>query len=154
MLIACNQHPSPETPTDKEEADTLKKHNIILNTFSSSPETDSCTCIYSVDSIAYQHHEYICAYDLETKAYLKINDRFNVFTQTEYAVVGNSSVTRFNNDHYEVMLELKDIKETGNESTVQWGSIRINDKNGNSLITPFYGGCACLSPDKPLTNKK
>lgn len=150
IFSACNNTVSPE-PTGSVSRDSMKRQAILIDGFTVSPETDSCACFFSVDSSAYSSQHYIFAYDLSTIAYMKIDGAMTKFKQTEYAVIGAGSLTTFEGNDLKVFLELKDVKKTGEEATLQWGSIRVMDKYGNAVITPFFGACLCK---RPLGKKK
>jgi hypothetical protein len=149
FLFACKQNNSTKVqPTDIDPlkrltiADSLKKIPIHIDTFSVSREMDDCSCFFAPDSIADQEDTYILAYDLSTVAFMKINGVMIKFNQTEYAVVGDGSVTKFKSDDYELLLETGDVKEE-NMATLQSGSIRVTHKDGTTAVTPFYGWCGC-----------
>lgn len=139
---------TPATSVVAVNTDTLAKKEIQLGTFSTSPETDSCACFFSTDSTAYRKGIYIFAYDLETISYVRINGTMTKFNQIEYSVIDDNSLTTFQSDPYKLYLELKDVRETGKEATLQSGSIRIMDNQGNVTITPFYGECSCKNPGR------
>jgi hypothetical protein len=141
-LFACRQNNSAETSLP----DSLKKQTLSLDTFSNFPEVNNCSCFFSADSTAYQKQTYLLAYDLATTAFMKINGVMIKFTQTEYAVVDKSSVTKFKSDEYELLLETGDVRELNTTSTVQSGSIRVTNMDGVVVIIPFYGQCGCKKP--------
>jgi hypothetical protein len=138
-LFACKQNNSQKVQSTN--IDSLKKKPLHIHTFSVSPEMNDCSCFFAADSVANQEEAYILAYDL-TVAFMKINGVMIKFNQTEYAVVGDGSVTKFKNNDYELLLETGDVKAV-NASTLQSGSIRLTRKDGTVVITPFYGWCGC-----------
>jgi hypothetical protein len=145
LLSACKQNNSTETSSVSN--DSLKnKQSLHIDTFSTSPEVDNCSCFFSTDSTTYQQQAYICAYDLSTIAFMKINGVMTKFTQTEYNGVGNGSVTKFKSELYELLLETSDTKEINTVSTAQSGSIRVTNAEGATVITTFYGQCGCKKP--------
>jgi hypothetical protein len=154
FLFACKQNSSTETPSSTIVVDSVKKQPLHIDTFSTSPEVDSCSCFFSTDSSAYQSQAYVCAYDLSTVAFMKLNGVMIKFAQTEYNGVGNGSVTKFKSDLYELLLETRDTKEINAASTVQLGSIRVTNKEELTVIIPFYGQCGCKKPSKQNISKQ
>ena len=125
-----------------------KKQDIHIDTFSKSPETDSCSCLFAIDSALNLSKQYIFAYDLSMIAYMKVNGVMTKFTQTEYTGAGENTLIYFNSAKYKLILESADSKEIGKEKTIQTGSIRVTDKEGNAFITTFYGICGCFKKMK------
>lgn len=146
FICACKESHHPEHSAEQAQNTPVSKQILTMDSFSVSPETDSCSCFFSTDSIAYQQQQYRFAYDLETTAYMKINGVMTKFNQIEYGVSGDNSVTIFQSDLYKMYLELKDVQEKGKETTLQSGSIRVMDNQGNMALTPFYGECGCKNP--------
>lgn len=125
-----------------------QKKTLRIDTFSKSPETDSCSCLFSVDSALSKSKQYIFAYDLSLTAYMKINGAMIKFTQTEFTGAGENTLIYFSNGEYQMILESANSKEAGKEKTIQTGSIRVTDKEGNAFITTFYGICGCFKKMK------
>jgi hypothetical protein len=153
LLFSCKQNNSTETPLSTV-VDSVKKQPLHIDTFTTSPEVDSCSCFFATDSSAYQSQAYVCAYDLSTLAFMKINGIMTQFTQTEYNGVGNGSVTKFKSDLYELLLETRDAKEFNAASTIQSGSMRVTNKEGLTVIIPFYGLCGCKNPSSTNPSKQ
>jgi hypothetical protein len=142
LAAACKQNDSNDLSTSIT-IDSIKKETIYIDTFLTSPEVSTCTCFFSTDSSAYHQQAYICAYDLSTVAFMKINGVMTKFNQTEFNGVGNGSVTKFKSEKYELMLETGDVKEINSAATLQSGSIRVTNTSGVTVIIPFYGQCGC-----------
>ena len=154
LITSCKQDHSSDTGqalTDSSHnvhitIDSLsnKKETLRIDTFSKSPETDSCSCLFSVDSALSIGKQYIFAYDLAVTAYMKINGVMTKFNQTEFTDAGKNTLTYFSNGQYQMILESANVKEAGKEKTIQTGSIRVTDKEGNAFITTYYGICGCF----------
>ena len=126
--------------------DTAQKKTLHIDSFSQSPETDSCSCLFSVDSALYTSKQYIFAYDLSLTSFMKINGEMIKFNQTEYTGAGKNSLIYFSGGEYQLILESANSQEAGKEKTIQTGSIRVMDKQGNAFITTYYGICGCFKP--------
>lgn len=149
LFSACEEHPQTIPAVKQPEK---SQRPITIESFSVSPETDSCSCLFSIDSATFKKSAYVLAYDLETIAFMKLNGHLVKFRQTEYFGAGNNSVTTFESDPYTLYLEIKDVNEIGKEATLISGSIRVMDK-GNVALTTFYGECSCKNPKIPGRNK-
>lgn len=126
-----------------------KKQSIQIDRFSKAPETDTCSCLYAVDSASFTKKEYIFAYDLALTAYMKINDEMVTFKQTEFTNSGEkNSLTYFSSARYKMILESGNAREIGKEKTIQTGSIRVMDNKGNAEIIVFYGMCGCFKKSR------
>ena len=158
LLTGCNQDHSNTTDTSHSDSshnvhitiDSIsnKKQTLRIDTFSKSPETDSCSCLFSVDSALSTSKQYIFAYDLAVTAYMKINGVMTKFTQTEYTGAGENTLIYFSGGDYKMILESANSKEVEKEKTVQTGSIRVTDKEENAFITTYYGVCGCFKKPK------
>jgi hypothetical protein len=148
ILSSCKEKKEQVSQPPGVSQDRLAHQPLSIDPFSVSPETDSCSCFFSTDSISYKKHEYVFAYDLETIAFMKINRVMTKFQQTEYFISGDHSVTVFKSAPYTLYLELQDVAAAGKEDTRQWGTIRVMTTDGAVALTLFYGECSCKSPEK------
>lgn len=159
LLGSCKQanKNSKETATNGTDSintvfvsmDTISnKKTLRIDTFSKSPETDSCSCLFSVDSSLLISKHYIFAYDLAVTAFMKINGVMTKFTQTEYTSAGDNTLIYFSSGAYQMILEAANSTEAGKEKTIQSGSIRVTDKENNAFITTYYGVCGCFKKPK------
>jgi len=157
LFVCCNQHDSPTSVgVHPDSSHTVlvsmdsanKKQSIHIDKFSKSPETDTCSCLYAVDSASFIKKEYIFAYDLSLTAYMKINDEMVKFKQTEFSTSGENTMTYFSSERYKMILETGNVREVGKEQTIQTGSLRVMDNNGNAEIIVFYGMCGCFKKNK------
>lgn len=144
LLYSCKQQDkTTETKVQEDANDSTTKQTIAIDTFSfrdlPTVSLKNCFCNFSVDSISHQQHATIFVYDLSTIAFMKINGVIVKFTQTEYSTTG----TTFKSDNYELLLETTIAKAIGKEITQQSGTMRLRDKNGNAVITMYYGECGC-----------
>jgi hypothetical protein len=149
ILFSCKQEKTnTETAPTIETVDSTKKQTVTIGTFNTSPETDTCSCLYAVDSVSFLKKEYIFAYDLALTAYMKINGEWIKFRQTEFSDSGENTLTNFNSERYKMILESGNVKEAGKEQTIQTGSIRVMDDKGNAEIIVYYGMCGCYKKSK------
>lgn len=158
LTPGCKQTATTNT-TDSQQHDsthnvlvsfdtTSQKKTLRIDTFSKSPETDSCSCLFSVDSALSINKQYIFAYDLAVTAFMKINGVMTKFTQTEYTSAGENTLIYFSSGEYQMILESANSTEKGKEKTIQTGSIRVTDKENNAFITTYYGLCGCFKKPK------
>jgi hypothetical protein len=144
FLFACGQSSSNKCVT---QTDNKKPDNDILtiDTFSTfPPEIDGCSCYFSNDSAEFNKSEYIYMNDFAQTSFLKINGVLTKFTQTDYKEVSKTTtISKAKSDKYEMTIEVIDGKQSGDETSLKSGTIKLTDKNGKTIIKTFYGECGC-----------
>lgn len=152
FLIACGQKKGNNTTTLDSTSQILEKKEITQNieplridTFSTFPdEIDGCSCYFSNDSTEFEQGKYIYMNDYAEISFMKINGILTKFTQTEFKEKDKTTVVaKFISDKYDLTIEVKRGKQNGEETTLQSGTIKLNDKNGKTVTTTFYGECGC-----------
>lgn len=77
-------------------------------------------------------------------SFMKINGILTKFKQTEFKKVSKSTIiAKFKSDKYEITIEVVDGKQSGEETTLKTGTIKVTDKNGKTGTKNFYGECGC-----------
>lgn len=145
LMFACRQKPKMvindmPTITNSEQVATLK-----IDTFSTfPPEIDGCSCYFSNNPLEFEEGKYIYANDFGDISFLKINGVLTKFKQTEFKKVSKSTIiAKFKSDSYEMTIEVVDGKQSGEETTLKTGTIKVTDKNGKTITKNFYGECGC-----------
>ena len=118
---------------------------IRIDTFSTFPnEIVGCSCLFSNDSTEFEQGKYIYMNDYAEISFMKINGILTKFTQTKFKQKDkNTTVEKFISDKYDLTIEVKRGKQNGYESRLQSGTIKLNDKKGNTITISFYGECCC-----------
>lgn len=152
FLIACGQKKGNNTTTLDSTSQVFEKKEIAQNieplridTFSTFPdEIDGCSCYFSNDSTEFEQGKYIYMNDYAEISFMKINGILTKFTQTEFKEKDKISVVaKFISDKYDLTIEVKRGKQNGEETTLQSGTIKLNDKKGKTVTMTFYGECGC-----------
>lgn len=144
FILACGQNNSNK---DENQNDNRKTDDQVLtiDTFSTfPPEIDGCSCYFSNDSIEFKKGEYIYMNDFAQTSFLKINGVLIKFTQTEFNEVDKTStIAKAKSDQFEMTIEIYDGIQSGDETSLKSGTIKLMDKNGKTIIQTFYGECGC-----------
>ncbi|MFO0477845.1 MAG: hypothetical protein ACK50L_03570 [Bacteroidota bacterium] len=144
FLFACGQSSSNKsvTQTDNIEPD---EEVLTIDTFSTfPPEIDGCSCYFSNDSTAFNKSEYIYMNDFAQTSFLKINGVLTKFTQTDFKEVSKTTtMAKAKSDKYEMTIEVIDGKQSGDETELKSGTIKLTGKNGETITKTFYGECGC-----------
>ena len=107
------------------------------------PEIDGCSCYFSNDSIEFKDKKYIYANDFAQTSFLKINGVMIKFKQTDFKKNEKTTTAKYTCDNYEMTIEVKDGKQSGDETSLKSGRIKLTDKKGKTLTKTFYGECGC-----------
>jgi len=140
LLFACG----PEN-SNIIETSTVSDQPLSIDTFSTFPnEINGCSCYFSNDSIEFKKGEYIYMNDFAETSFLKINGVLTKFTQTDFIEVNKANTkAKYKSGNYEMTIEVKNGKESGDETMLKSGTIILTDKNGKSVTKVFYGECGC-----------
>ena len=145
LMFACRQKPKTmtidmTTVTNSEKVETFK-----IDTFSTFPaEIDGCSCYFSNNSTEFKKGEYIYVNDFAETSFIKINGVLTKFKQTEYKKVEKTTiVAKFKSDNYEMTIEVVTGKQSGEETILETGTIKLTDKKGKTITKNFYGECGC-----------
>ena len=66
------------------------------------------------------------------------------FIQTEFKKVNaQTTIAKAKSDKYEILIEVKDGIQNGEETSLKSGTIKVTDKKGKTIIKTFYGECGC-----------
>jgi len=144
FLFACGQG-NPKKNIEQTENLTTNNQVLTIDTFSTfPPEIVGCSCYFSNNSTEFNKDEYIYMNDLAQISFLKINGVLTKFTQTDFKNIDKTTtIAKAKSDLYEITIEVKDGKQSGYETSVKSGTIRLTDKNGKTITKTFYGECGC-----------
>ena len=144
LLIACGQNNSNKKAIQSDNNITGKQI-IKVGTFSTFPsEIEGCSCYFSNDTIEFKKGEYIYVNDFAKTSFMKINGTLTKFTQTDFKKVNDSTtVEKAKNEQYELIIEVVNGIQSGEETMIKTGTIKLTDKNGVTVTKTFYGECGC-----------
>lgn len=65
-------------------------------------------------------------------------------TQTDIIEVSKTrTVAKAKSDKYEMTIEFSNDKQSGDETSLKSGAIKLTNKNGKTITKIFYGECGC-----------
>jgi hypothetical protein len=144
FILACGKSNSSKSVS---KADNIipDRRTMIIDTFSNfPPEIDGCSCYFSSDSTEFEEAKYIYVNDYAQTSFLKINGVLTKFTQTEFKEIDSiASIAKANSDKYDLIIEIKYLRQSGYETFLNTGTFRLTDKKGKTIIKTFYGECGC-----------
>lgn len=144
FLFACGQDNSNKNVLQTDIIIT-KSQMLTIDTFSTfPPEIDGCSCYFSNDSTEFKNHKYIYANDYAETSFLKINGVITKFIQIDFKEIDSLNVIeKYKSDSFEMIIELKEGIQNGDETWLKTGTIKLTDKTGKTLTKKFYGECGC-----------
>lgn len=121
------------------------QQTLTIDTFKTFPtEIDGCSCYFSNDSTEFKKGEYIYMNDFAEISFLKINGVLTKFKQTEFKEVDKTTrIAKAKSDKYEMSIEIHDGIQSGDETWLTTGTIKLTDKTGKTISKTFYGECGC-----------
>jgi hypothetical protein len=143
-LFACEQNTSHKEVITTENIATGDPL-FIVDTFSTFPkEIDGCSCYYAKDSLDFKAGHYIYLNDYAKISFVKINGVVTKFTQTESKEIdANTTTAKYHCENYEMKIETKSGKKSGEETMLKTGTFNLTDKKGTTVSMAFYGECGC-----------
>ncbi len=126
-----------------------KAKPITVQNFSQFPsEIDGCSCYFSSNKEAFNQKKYIIVTNLDSLAFMTINNQKTRLKLISSGVEPNTftnfnHVEVFGNKEYKVIIDIKYQKNTDSEVWIDEGTITITRKDGQKLVTKFYGECGC-----------
>lgn len=144
FLISCTGS-KPTEPSTVADSSSALVEPIHIDTFSTfPPEMDDCGCDFAADTTSFQKSAFIFMTDNSSLAFMKINGELLKFENVQYKQLDslNSSLNAFSKN-YNVRLDLHKGKIAGEESEDKYGTLQLNDHNGNAVIRSIYGECGC-----------
>ena len=144
FLFACGENNSIQN-SQPANAKSPDEQALTIDTFSTFPrEIDGCSCYFSNDSTEFNRHVYVYMNNYGKISFLKINGVLTKFTQSESKEVNETTtVTKAKSEDYEMTIEVVDGIQNGEETWLKTGTIKLTDKNGNTVTKTFYGECGC-----------
>jgi hypothetical protein len=144
FLFACGQSSTNKSVTQTDNINP-NEEVLTIDTFSTfPPEIDGCSCYFSNDSTEFNKNEYIYMNDFAQTSFLNINGVLTKFTQTDFKEVSKTiSIAKAKSDKYEMTIEVIDGKQSGDETALKSGRIKLTGKNGETITRTFYGECGC-----------
>lgn len=149
LFISCNNQQSSGFEEDavKEIAVETQDspHAFTIQSFTEFPEEImGCSCYFSFDSTEFKNQKYIYAANYDSVAFVNINGNMERFTLTKREEKESNDIeSAYKNNHYTLLVFIKDEKQNGYETRLKTGEIRITDKQGNIVRQRFYGECGC-----------
>ena len=168
MASSCgNRQPKTENENFAEmEQDTLSQNSqvnfteqedeLILNITNSNlneiedidtfsdfpPEISGCACYFSNNKTEFENEQYIFMYDFGEIAFIKLNGVLTelIRVRKDAEININFGKLKFENDNYEMEIELIDIEE--DEGNMK-GKLTLIDENGKTISKTMYGFCGC-----------
>jgi hypothetical protein len=129
------------------EQNDLAVNDLILSmdTFCTfPPEIDGCACYFCNDSLEFEKRLYIYANDYAQTSFLKINGVMTKFVQIDFKELSTTTtIAKAISDQYEMTIECIDGIQSGDETWINTGTIKLTDKKGRTLTKIFYGECGC-----------
>ena len=113
-------------------------------------EIDGCSCFFSETENKYKSEKYLIATNLDSIAYISINEKNIKLNLVERKFDKHSKNEEnyteiFANEKFKATLEVKidNTKKRGDEVWWNTGSIKVEDENGKIQIKKFIGECGC-----------
>ncbi len=108
------------------------------------PEIDGCSCYFSNDSSEFEQRMYIYADNYAETSFLKINGVMTKFVRTDFKEINSTTnIIKAKSENYELIIQTIDGKQSGDETWLNTGTIKLTDMNGTSISRDFYGECGC-----------
>ncbi len=134
----------------KEDNKTLQA-KLTITDFKEVPnEIDGCSCFFSETEKKYNSNEYLIATNLDSIAFVSLNNKIIKLKLVEKKIepnsIDNENYTAiFANKKYKATIEVKEDRTKKNADEVWWniGTIKVEDKNGNQQTKKFIGECGC-----------
>ena len=104
---------------------------------------DGCSAVYTFDTTSLKKRQYILLWDLQEAALIKVRGeeiKLKTISQTEMTNSGYKAT--FKGNGHTVILIIKSVKQTGDESSLDKGSLEVI-KGSYSLIIKIHGEYGC-----------
>ncbi|KUJ63234.1 hypothetical protein AR687_03510 [Flavobacteriaceae bacterium CRH] len=144
ILTSC-QRSNLKKNVSQVKNKTITNSVFSIDTFSTFPqEIDGCSCYFSNDSIEFKKGEYIYMEDSEGTSFLKINGVLTKFTLIDAEEIDSlNTLSKYKGRSLNITLETKDGKQSGDETYLKTGKIKLTNNNGKTITKTFYGECGC-----------
>jgi len=129
-----------------EESTTQK---IILDSFTDIPvEIQGCSCFYSESEEKNLKNEYFFVAGFDSAAFISIGSKLLKLTlvtsgREPHSFGDYDHVDVYKSDNYNVTLDIKYLKQEGDEGWSNTGTITVESKDGRKEVIKFVGGCGC-----------
>ncbi|OMQ08467.1 hypothetical protein [[Flexibacter] sp. ATCC 35103] len=144
IFVSCQRNNLNNNPSQAKNT-KINKREFSIDTFSTfPPEINGCSCYFSNDSIEFKKGGYIYIEDFEGTSFLKINGTLTKFILTDAKEIDSlTTLSKYKSKSLNMTLEIKDGKQSGDETSLKTGKITITDKKGKIITKTFYGECGC-----------
>lgn len=144
ILISCGEDKKPVLP-EPAPVQESKPKTLIVGSFTEIPsEIDGCSCNFSADSTAFNNRSYLFVDNMQKTAFMKINGELVKLEETTHQQKDSVNFfSSYKSGSLKVDVEATTGKKTGDESTSQFGTITIQQEDGQKLTKTFYGDCGC-----------
>lgn len=143
IMYACGQSSVKKDPNVNDS--TITENKLTIDTFSTFPlEIDGCSCYFSNDSNEFKKQVYIYVNDFAQTSFLKINGVMTKFTQIDFKNIDDKTTeAKAVSGDYKLTIKVIHGEQSGNETSLQSGTIILTDNKGNKIAKTFYGECGC-----------
>jgi hypothetical protein len=134
---------------DKKIIEHLREPKISLDNFTEIPkEIEGCSCFYSESEEKNLKNEYLFVAGFDSTAFISIDNKLLklklVSTGREPHTFGDYDHTDiYTTNNYDIKLDIKYLKQEGDEGWLNTGTITIQSKDGLKETIKFFGGCGC-----------
>lgn len=156
VLCGCRQKRAENREGIKSEIpDSVRlskdpgKPKISLDNFSEIPkEIEGCACFFSESEERKNKNEYLFVAGFDSTAFISIDNKLLklrlISTAREPNSYGDYDHTDvYETENYVVTLDIKYLRQEGDEGWLNTGTITIQTKDGRKEFVKFFGGCGC-----------
>lgn len=146
---------SPTSDQNGQEHTPIQSENITaptelsLDYFKGIPDDiDGCSCYFSETDQKFKNEEYLFAAGFDSTGFVSVNKKLVklklVSTEREPNTFGDhDNIDIYNSELYNVIIDIKHEKASGDEVWWNNGTVTIKTKDGEKVIKNFVGECGC-----------
>jgi hypothetical protein len=133
----------------QQTSEESTKQKIILDSFTDIPEEiQGCSCFYSESEEKNLKNEYFFVAGFDSAAFISIDNKLLKLTlvstgRERHSFGDYDHVDVYKSDNFNVTLDIKYLKQEGDEGWSNTGTITVESKDGLKEIIKFVGGCGC-----------
>lgn len=123
--------------------------NLSLDDFKGIPEEiDGCSCYFSETDQKFENQEYLFVANFDSTGFVSVDKKLVklklISTEREPNTFGEDDhIDIYNSEHYNVTVDIKYKKSSGDETWWNDGTVTIESKDGQKLTKNFVGECGC-----------
>lgn len=137
-------------PIQKDELESISTTSeLSLDDFKGIPEEiDGCSCYFSETDQKFKDKEYLFAAGFDSIGFVSVNNKLVklklVSTEREPNTFGDHDhIDVYNSELYNVIVDIKYKKSSGEEVWWNDGTVTIESKEGEKVTRKFVGECGC-----------